>query len=344
MASETLALAALAGSMALQLMLSPYTKVEESFSLQAMHDIQFHRTDLAAYGRTTVRLECLSEEGCTKLSFEMKCQAGIDCNDPESVKKLYAYGEWLGDIDALKTVETSTTSDAKLKVSILNTGAYDLTITPPLAGTDKPEWIGVDIYENNRPIAFNNDVSLPSGSQREFGLTFMGAKKPPTGRSEDEVFFPTIGASDCNSSKISASKTSKCRLPQITACRRPARPGARRAIRAPRRPSGPWGGSARAGRTRLTLRGGGRRPARTSTAQAETPAPSGLGRSRRTTSRAEGGRAPKSTAATTTAGDGRSTRPRSSTLTATGAARTATGGPPSTCRIRARSAPSTPPS
>jgi hypothetical protein len=46
-------------------------------------------------------------------------------------------------------------------------------------------------------------VSLPSGSQREFGLTFMGAKKPPTGRSEDEVFFPTIGASDCNSSKIS---------------------------------------------------------------------------------------------------------------------------------------------
>ena len=161
------------------------------------------RTDLAAYGRTTVRLECLSEEGCTKLSFEMKCQAGIDCNDPESVKKLYAYGEWLGDIDALKTVETSTTSDAKLKVSILNTGAYDLTITPPLAGTDKPEWIGVDIYENNRPIAFNNDVSLPSGSQREFGLTFMGAKKPPTGRSEDEVFFPTIGASDCNSSKIS---------------------------------------------------------------------------------------------------------------------------------------------
>lgn len=39
----------LAGSMLLHLMLCPYTKVEESFGLQAMHDLIFNKADLAKY-------------------------------------------------------------------------------------------------------------------------------------------------------------------------------------------------------------------------------------------------------------------------------------------------------
>lgn len=159
------------------------------------------RTDLASYGKTTVYLECLSEEGCSRLSFQMQCQAGIDCADPESIRKQYAYGEWGGDVEALKSVETSTTSDAKLRVKIINTGSYDLSVAPP-SGNDKPPWISVELYENNRPVSFTSDVSLPSNTEREIGLTFMGSKKPPTGRSDDQVFFPTSGASECNRSKI----------------------------------------------------------------------------------------------------------------------------------------------
>jgi hypothetical protein len=110
-----------------------YTPASLRQRIQAPPD----RSDLSAYGRTTVRMECLSDEGCEKLSFDMKCQAGIDCNDPDSVRSLYAVGEWVGDLDSLQAVETSTTSDAKLQVTVKNTGAYDLTVQPP-SGTDKP--------------------------------------------------------------------------------------------------------------------------------------------------------------------------------------------------------------
>jgi hypothetical protein len=110
-----------------------YTPASLRQRIQAPSD----RRDLSSYGRTTVRIECLSEEGCEKLSFDMQCQAGIDCNDPESVGSLYAVGEWVGDLDRLLGVETSTTSDAKLQMTVKNTGAYDLILQAP-SGTDKP--------------------------------------------------------------------------------------------------------------------------------------------------------------------------------------------------------------
>lgn len=62
--------------------------------------------------------------------------------------------------------------------------------------------MSVDIYENNRPVSFTTEVSIPANEEREFGLTYLGSKKPPTGRSLDVVFFPTSGASECNSSKV----------------------------------------------------------------------------------------------------------------------------------------------
>jgi hypothetical protein len=58
------------------------------------------------------------------------------------------------------------------------------------------------VYENNRPIAFTEEISISANEERQLGLTFLGSKKPPTGRSLDVVFFPTSGTSDCNSSKV----------------------------------------------------------------------------------------------------------------------------------------------
>eukprot|EP01046_Picozoa_sp_COSAG06_P076653 COSAG06_NODE_24562_length_659_cov_0.791071_2_plen_133_part_01 len=123
---------------------------------------------------TLLRVECLSTEECTHLEVVITCQSGVDCASSDSIKQQFAYGEWQndnGELDALRNMATSTTSDVKQKVELRNTGLLALEIEPP-AGTDKPDWVAVDVVENNRPVAFTTYTTIAPGDSIEFMLTF----------------------------------------------------------------------------------------------------------------------------------------------------------------------------
>ena len=71
---------------------------------------------------TLLRVECGTPEGCTKLEVTITCLARANCTDPTSISKQFAYGEWQnenGELEALTTMSTSTTSEVKQVVELV---------------------------------------------------------------------------------------------------------------------------------------------------------------------------------------------------------------------------------